>query len=105
MIEVLDVPAREIKGTKEGRNYHFFVQKCKLTSNNRDGISETRVFEVQSNPGETYPPASDYIVDPSSCFVGRTDKGRERLMIGAAPRLMRVSDLASATRSSLKAAA
>lgn len=93
MIEVLNTPAREIKGTNDRGNYHFFIQKAKLTSVDRDGIEETRVFEVQANPGEVYEPATDYIVDPSSCYIGRTEKGRERLMIGASPRLVRLSRL------------
>lgn len=95
MITVLDNPAREIKGTNDRGNYHFFIQKAKLTSVDRDGIEEVRVFEVQSNPGETYEPGSDYLIDPSSCYIGRTDKGRERLMVGASPKLVRLSKLAA----------
>jgi hypothetical protein len=50
------------------------------------------VFEVNSNPGETYEPATDYIVDPASFYVGRTEKGCDRFMVGAS-RLARLSKL------------
>lgn len=105
MIEVLNTPARELKGTNARGNYHFFIQKAKLTSVDRDGIEETRVFEVQANPGETYEPATDYIVDPASFYVGRSEKGRDRLMVGGSPKLVRLSKLAADYgKPSLKAA-
>ena len=104
MIEVLSVVAREIKGTKDGRNYHFYIQKAKLTSVDRDGIEETRVFDVQSNPGETYEPAGDYVIDPTSLYIGRNDKGRERLMVGASPKLVRLATLIAGSKPHLKAA-
>ena len=105
MIEILDLPARELKGTSERGNYHFFVQKARVVSVDRDGIETADVVEVQANPGEIYEPGDDYIIDPSSIYVGnsapdRNGRSRKRMMIGASPKLVRISNLAKAAASS-----
>lgn len=108
MIEILDIAPRELKGTSDRGNYHFFVQKARLTSLDRNGIEETRVFEVQSRPGEVYEPATDYIVDPSSLYIGSVNVGgrhRDRLMVAGSPKLIRASALTQAPKQPLKAAA
>lgn len=99
MIEVLNIPAREMKGTSgDGRNYHFFSQKTRITSVDRDGIETMDVVEYSSEPGEVLPPADDYIIDPSSVYVGtRQDKkgrSRKQIMIGSGLRLVSFDKLA-----------
>ncbi len=100
MIEVLDVPAREMKGTSpsNGKNYHFFVQKARVASVDRDGIETLDVVEVQSEPGEVLDPADDYIVDPTSVYVGtyqdRNQRTRKRIQLGNSPRLVSFDKLA-----------
>lgn len=99
MIEVLDIPPREMKGTSaaSGKNYHFFVQKVRVVSVDRDGIETADVVEVQSDPGEVYEPAADYVIDPSSVYVGsyqdKAQRVRKRMQIGNSPRLVRLSKL------------
>lgn len=110
MIEVLDVPAREMKGTSaNGKNYHFYVQKARVVSIDRDGIETADVVEVQTEPGEVLEPATDYIIDPTSVYVGtyqdRNQRTRKRMQIGNSPRLVRLSKLvAEHGKPSLKAA-
>lgn len=99
MIEVLNVPAREMKGTSaEGRNYHFFSQKVRITSVDREGIETADVVEVSSEPGEVLEPADDYIIDPTSVYVGtyqdKKGRSRKRMMIGAGARLVSFDQLA-----------
>jgi hypothetical protein len=100
MIEVLDIAPREMKGTSaNGKNYHFYIQKAKVTSVDRDGIETSDVVEVQTDPGDVYEPASDYVIDPRSCYVGTyqdaKQRTRKRIQIGNSVRLVRLSKLAN----------
>lgn len=112
MIEVLDVPARHMKGTgAAGVNYDFYIQKVRLESVDRDGIETTEVVEVQSDPGEVLSPGVDFIVDPSCLFVGTTvdKKGyqRKRIMVPQNPKLISFDELARSlgySKPALKAA-
>lgn len=101
MIEILNIPAREIKGTNANGNYHFFEQVAVLRSVDRDGVEEVTKFKVISNPGETYEPGSDYAIDASAAYVTRDEKGRDVLRLRRNVRLVRVP----AARGSLKTAA
>jgi hypothetical protein len=99
MIEVLDIAPREMKGTAAtGKNYHFFVQKARVVSVDRDGIETADVVEVQAEPGEVLAPGDDYLLDPSSCYVGtyqdRNQRTRKRIQIGNSPRLVSFDQLA-----------
>jgi hypothetical protein len=102
MIEVTNTPPEEIKGTKDGRNYHFFKQKAILRTVDRDGIEEVRSFTVVANPGETYEPGSDYAISADSCYLARDERGNDVLRLRRSVKLVR-SGIASARP--LKAAA
>jgi hypothetical protein len=102
MIEILNIPAREIKGTNANGNYHFFEQVAVLRSVDRDGVEEVTKFKVISNPGETYEPAADYAIDASAAYVMRDEKGRDVLRLRRNVKLVRVGAAAART---LKAAA
>ncbi len=103
MIEILNIPPREVKGTNANGNYHFFEQVAVLRSVDRDDVEEVTKFKVNSNPGEAYEPGNDYAIDASAAYVTRDDKGRDVLRLRRNVKLVRTGALPS--RAQLKSAA